>query len=394
MKKIIFLVIFLLIAAGVIYFIGLKSPTKSPDTALNRSARSEESYVISKGPAPSIPFQLPDGYVVHIFASGLGSARDLQFTPAGTLLTSDPSRNTVIALPDNNNDGIADEEKIIISEGDKVHGLTFYNNYLFVAQVDKVVRYNWNEDTLTASSKKNLFSLPQNYDHNNRTIVFDKVGMMFVSVGSTCNVCREQPTQGGSIFISDQNGQNKEVYATGLRNAAFLAINPITGQLWATEMGRDNLGDNIPPDEINIIKQNQNYGWPDCYGSKVPDKLFNKGANCQNTISPIFEIPAHSAPLGLAFIESQQFPSSWQGDLLVAYHGSWNRSTAIGYKIVHLNVTGDKITGSQDFMTGFNIGTKREDSLGRPADVAFDSKGNLYISDDKTGTIYIVQKEK
>jgi glucose/arabinose dehydrogenase len=199
---------------------------------------------------------------------------------------------------------------------------------------------------------------------------------------------------GGSVFESDLNGREPTVMATGLRNAAFLAINPITEQLWGTEMGRDNLGDNVPPDEINIIKEGQNYGWPDCYGNKIPDKTFNRYANCTNTVSPIFEIPAHSAPLGLAFINSKQFPSSWQGDLLVALHGSWNRSTAIGYKVVHLIVRGDKITGSEDFMTGFNPGTQQNDSLGRPADVAFDKEGNLYISDDKAGVIYIVQKEE
>lgn len=361
----------------------------------NSTLENSASYKISSGVVPNIPLQLPTNYVIHVFASGLGSPRVLQFSPNGTLLVSNPNGNNVYALPDKNNDGIADENKVVINGENHVHGLAFYNGKLFIADVDKVVRYSFDESGIAATKDKVLFSLPGNDDHNNRVLTFNSSGLMFVTVGSTCNVCRETPKQGGSIWVSNANGDNPQIFATGLRNAAFTAINPTSGELWGSEMGRDYLGDNIPPDEINIIKSSQNYGWPNCYGDKIHDTNFDKSSNnpCNLSISPIYQIPAHSAPLGVTFINSSQFPTDWQGDLLVAYHGSWNRSTAIGYKVVHLNVAGNEITGSDDFLTGFLQGSTKDSSLGRPVDMVFDKLGNLYLSDDKAGNIYIIQKK-
>jgi len=219
---------------------------------------------------------------------------------------------------------------------------------------------------------------------------------MYVSLGSTCDVCSQSPNVGGSILISNSEGSSPRVFAKGLRNAAFLAINPESDELWSTEMGRDHLGDNIPPDEIDIIKQGDDYGWPNCYGNKIWDKEFNKGKTdpCTNTTAPIYEIPAHSAPLGLVFIKSKQFSPDWQNDLLVAYHGSWNRSVPTGFKIVHLNAEGNSIIGSEDFMTGFQVGPNAKSAFARPVDLVFDKQGNLYVSDDKSGNIFIVQKKK
>jgi glucose/arabinose dehydrogenase len=347
------------------------------------------------GKSPSIPFSLYSGYAVHVFADGLEYPRDLQFSPGGVLLVSDPLGGLVYALPDKNADGVADFKKVIISGENRPHGLAFYQDKLYVAEVDKVVLYNWDESQLRASKDKVLFTLPKNNNHNSRTIAFDNSGRMYVSVGSTCNVCHESSDLSAAILISDINGNNLSVFAKGLRNSPFIQFNPKTNELWATEMGRDNLGDNLPPDEINIIRENKDYGWPNCYGNKIEDLNFNSGTSCKNTEPLIYEIPAHSAPLGLVFINSSQFPDNWQGDLLVSYHGSWNRSVPIGYKIVHLTVDNNKITSSEDFVSGFlpEGSGKGTDSLGRPVDLTFDSSGNLYISDDKSGTIYIVQKK-
>ncbi|HEX7041927.1 MAG TPA: PQQ-dependent sugar dehydrogenase [Patescibacteria group bacterium] len=396
MKKIWLIpIFFVLLLTGV--FISRKQTVKVP--SLNNPQASikpsANSYQISSGSVPSIPFSLPSGYTIHIFASNLTNPRDMIFTPNGTLLVSSPKENEVYALPDKNQDGVADQNIVIISGENHPHGLAFYNTHLFVADVDRVVRYTWNDSTLSASKDKNLFSLPENNDHNNRTILFDKNGNLFVSVGSTCNVCHESSPFSATVLKSNENGDSPTIFATGLRNAAFLALNPTTGEIWATGMGRDYLGDNLPPDEINILMSNQNYGWPYCYGNRIHDNNFDprNTHSCSSTTAPIYEIPAHSAPLGLTFINSSQFPSDEQGDLLVAYHGDWNRSTPIGFKIVHLRVNGNNISGSDDFLTGFLQSSNASDALGRPADMIFDSKGNLYISDDKAGNIYIVQKK-
>ena len=389
----------IVLIVAVVIFISLESTKNSNKSITSMPAKKTEiknpQYQISTGQIPNFPFKLPNSFVIHIFASGLGNPRVLTFSPGGTLLVSVPSSNQVIALPDKDRNGVADSEKIVVSGENHVHGLSFYKGKLFIADVDRVVRYNWNEENLQATFDKVLFNLPENNDHNNRTIAFDKQGNMYISVGSTCNVCHENDHRSATVMISNENGDNPRIFATGLRNAAFTAINPLTNELWGTEMGRDYLGDDIPPDEINIIKQNNNYGWPNCYGNKIPDLSFNPNANCSNTIAPIYGIPAHSAPLGLVFINSQEFPRGFQNDLLVAYHGSWNRTTPTGYKVVHLTVKDNSITSSQDFLTGFlpsDVLNGPNNAYGRPVDLVFDTFGNLYISDDKAGNIYIIQK--
>lgn len=155
----------------------------------------------------------------------------MTFSPGGTLLVSDTKDNKVYALPDKNANGVADQNVTIISGENHVHGLAFYNNQLFIAKVDKIVRYNWNDQTISATKDKELFSLPENNDHNNRTLVFDKNGNLFVSVGSTCNVCHEASAFSATVVESNSNGDNPRVFATGLRNAAFLAINPTSDEL-------------------------------------------------------------------------------------------------------------------------------------------------------------------
>lgn len=357
--------------------------------------KSDGKTKISPKNISDIPFTITKDFTIHVFASGLGNPRDLQYSPEGTLLVSSPNSGTIYALPDKNKDGVADNNITIISGEAHPHGLAFYGNKLYIAEVNKVVRYNWDEANLKATKDKDLFFLPENNNHNNRTLVFDSNGKMYVSVGSTCNVCNEKSNLSATVIVSDADGNNPTVFARGLRNSPFVQFNVKTGELWGTEMGRDNLGDNIPPDEINIIKQNTDYGWPNCYGSKIPDTNFNPSATCQNTQIPVYQIPAHSAPLGLTFIDSVQFPSDWQGDLLVAYHGSWNRSTPSGYKVFHLKVSGSTITDSEDFLTGFisSSAVSGSSALGRPVDLTFDSLGSLYLSDDKSGNVYIIQKK-
>jgi glucose/arabinose dehydrogenase len=385
MKKssfiLVILVIFLLLLIG---FWAVKNKNTTPNIPSPSSPTSNSNII----PA-NLPLNLPVSYTLGIFAQGLGGVRDLEFSPGGTLLASITSAGKVVAIPGKN--GQADLVKDVLAGLNNPHGIIFYGGKLYVAQETKLVRYNWDEQYLKATQDKVLFNLPSGGRHFTRSIVFDSSGKLYVSIGSTCDVCNESNPFLASIIISDADGNNPQVIASGLRNSVFVAINSKTNEVWATEMGRDYLGDNLPPDEINIIKST-NYGWPNCYGNKIPDTNFNPNAtsdSCQNTEPPTYQIQAHSAPLGLAFINSSQFPADWQGDLLVAYHGSWNRSVPDGYKVVHMKVSGNQILGEEDFTTGFLQGSQ---VIGRPVDLIFDKSGNLYISDDKSGNIYIVQK--
>lgn len=342
--------------------------------------------VTTSGANPSL--KLPSGFSIGIFAENLGGVRDLEFSPGETLLASVPSEGKIIALREK--DGKA-EVKDVLQGLDRPHGIAFYDGRLFVAEETQVVRYTWSEQRLEAIRDKVLFTIPAGGRHFTRSIAFDGQGQLYLSIGSTCDVCNENLPFLATVIVSDSEGKSPRVFSSGLRNSVFIAVNPETNEVWATEMGRDFLGDNLPPDEINILKNGKNYGWPNCYGNKVPDRNFNPRANkatCANSESPVYEIPAHSAPLGLTFINSSQFPAGWQGDLLVAYHGSWNRSTPVGYKIVRMNVEGNRILGEEDFLTGFMEGSE---AIGRPVDLTFDKAGNLYISDDKSGAVYIVK---
>ncbi len=344
------------------------------------------------GDPVDFPLKIASDFKIGIFAKDLGAARDLQISSGGTLLVSSKDSGAVYALPDKNKDGRADEKTEVLTGLDKPHGIAFYGEKIFVAELRKVSRYSWNEKTLAAKFEKKLFDLPYNGGHSTRSIVINSDGDLFVTICSSCNVCVEKHPWLAAVIVSDVDGKTPKVFAKGLRNSVFIKLNPTTEELWGTEMGRDLLGDNLPAEEINIVREGRNYGWPTCYGNKVHDKKFghnHKDGECESTEAPIYEFQAHSAPLGLTFINSPQFPASWQGDLLVAYHGSWNRSIPTGYKIVRMSVDGNKITGEADFITGFLQGSN---ALGRPVDLEFDKAGSLYISDDKIGVVYKVVK--
>lgn len=334
----------------------------------------------------SLPLILPEGFKIGIFAQDLSRPRDLQFSPNGALLVSNMGAGEILTLIDKDNNGVIDEKKVIIKGLNSPHGLAFFNNKLFVADEEGVHRYNWNEENLAATFDKKILDFPSAGGHFTRSIIFDSNGKMYVSIGSTCNVCVENHPWYASVIVSDEDGNNPQVFASGLRNAVFLAKKPNTDQIWVTEMGRDLLGDNLPPEEINILQQGD-YGWPYCYGDKVRDNTFQPNVNvpCANTVSPVGTMTAHSAPLGLAFINNDKFPENWQGDLLVALHGSWNRSTPSGYKVIRKDIEGDRVVGEEDFLTGFLQGSN---SIGRPVDLEFSEDGSLYLSDDKSGRVY------
>lgn len=392
-KGFIILVVLFIFLAVAYYFIRNKvgdvAPAILPPKTVESIPQAENKTPSKVGEKPTLPFSLPSGFSIGIFAKNLSGARDLEFAPDGTLFVTLTSSGKIVAISDTNNDGTSDKTKDVATGLKRPHGLSFHDGKLYVAEETAVSSYDWDGKTWELTNKKLLFSLPPGGRHFTRTLVFDKSGKLYISVGSTCDVCVEKNLMNGTILISDPAGTTARIFSRGLRNSVFITLNTKTGEVWATEMGRDWLGDDLPPDEVNIIKDGGDYGWPYCYGDKIYDTNFGQkdSSYCQNTIAPIYEIPAHSAPLGLTFINSKQFPADWQGDLLVAYHGSWNRSVPTGYKVVHMKVNGNQILGEEDFLTGFLSG---DQALARPVDLTFDQAGSLYISDDKVGYIFKV----
>lgn len=402
-KKILFaiLIIIVLVIIGlVIYFYPSLNPVLGP-TAGNINqilppANQNTNQPVPPNPTnPALsdwkanqqgPLTILGNLKISIFADNLKSPRVLLFDLAGNLLVSAMGEDSVYAIK-------SDQTKIkLISGLNNPHGLALKDAYLYIAETDKVQRYAYDQANLKLGSAEKLFDLPNDGGHSTRTIKFGTDGYLYVSVGSSCNVCEEADQRRAAILKYNPQDWTYEIFSSGLRNTAFFVSNPLTNQWWGNDMGRDLLGDNIPPDELNILQAGKDYGWPVCYGQGINDRDFDKNIYiqnpCNNKFNPTWEYPAHNAPLGLAFIDSKLFPKEWQGDLLVSLHGSWNRSVPDGYKVVHLNVEGDKVTASEDFITGF---LKSNAAIGRPVDLVFGSDGALYLSDDKAGVIYLIK---
>lgn len=254
--------------------------------------------------------------------------------------------------------------------------------------------FEYDPQTRKAAKSRKLFDLPGGGRHFTRTILFlppPEQDKLLISVGSSCDACEENDWRRAKILLAEGEGGSLRAFASGLRNAVFMRLHPETGDIWATEMGRDHLGDELPPDEINIIRAGYDYGWPHCYGNNLPDREFATPAawavSCKDKTPSRIDIPAHSAPLGLDFFPSRGWPEKYQGSLLVALHGSWNRSVPAGYKISLLRFAeGGAYLGQEDFVTGWLTG--KNSSLGRPVDIRIMPDGVLYISDDKAGVIY------
>lgn len=360
------------------------------------------------------PLQLPDGFSISIYAKNLGNPRVMMWGPDGNIWTSIPSQGKVVSVRDSNGDGAADETIVVVDGLNRPHGLASRCDpdspcKVYIAESDQVAVYEYDAANRKVVNKKKIVDLPDDGRHVTRTIMFMPASSelqrgepyphentLLISVGSSCDVCHETNAERAKIMAIDvQTGALKE-FAKGLRNSVFMAIHPVNGKVWATEMGRDLLGDDLPPDEINIIEEGKNYGWPICYGKNIHDTAFDKNTYVRNPCMEPFEtqsyidIPAHSAPLGLAFFPEEGWPEEYWHNLLVAYHGSWNRTEPTGYKLVRYRLDAQgKYLGSEDFISGW---LKNDRALGRPVDILIQPGGVIFVSDDKAGVIYRITR--
>lgn len=388
-------------------FSGIRLIVKKPSENISDSIREDKK-----------PLSIKDGAVVSIYAKDLGAPRALQFAPSGSLFVSVPNEGKIYALIDSNNDGFAEEKKAVMENLNNPYGFAFKCDKpdgeeekckMYIAETDKVSEFDFDKADSIASNGRKIIDLPADGRHLARTIMFmpyPDENKLLISVGSSCDVCIEKDGRRAKILVYDAGKKELKDFATGLRNSVFMAIHPVNGKIWATETGRDFLGDDVPPDEINIIEEGKNYGWPNCYGKNVHDTDFDKNAYVRNPCIEPFEtpsyidIPAHSAPLGLVFVPEEGWPEDMRHDLLVAYHGSWNRSTPAGYKIVRYKLDADgKYLGEEDFITGWlmdstDLPQTFEGALGRPVGILALPGGILYISDDKAGVVYKVTYKK
>lgn len=404
-NKILFLLFILFILAGVWRVVwrtwpALKPSLKQMDTKefVEKFPRSvemnsgEELPQVSSVKPTDFPLDLSSDFNISIYAENLESPRVLLFDDADRLLVSLTKAGEVVLLSDNDNNGFAETHTALLENLNNPHGLAFYKDWLYVAETDKIVRYQYSEEKgLLELPGEKIIDLPQEGRHFTRTIGFGPDEKLYISIGSSCDTCLESDERQATILAVNPDGTDSQIFASGLRNSVFFNWHPATGEFFATEMGRDHLGDDLPPDEINIIKKGPGYGWPFCYGKQVYDTVFRGVDNCKLSEPSFIDLPAHVAPLGLAFAPVS-WGDDWANDLLVAYHGSWNRSTPVGYKIVRFQAEENYQSPSDDFISGWL--TEDGSALGRPVDLVFDNNGRLFVSDDKTGLIYQVYPVK
>jgi glucose/arabinose dehydrogenase len=333
---------------------------------------------------------VPAGLKVTYFARNLDGVRFMAVAPDGALYATQPGRGRVVRLPDANRDGIADSVVVVVTGLNQPHGLAFHKGMLYVAATDGVARVTLGADGTSSGSPVYVNRYSGGGGHWSRTIVFGADSAMYVSVGSSCNLCIEQSPDRAAVLRFNEDGSGKRVFASGLRNAVGLAVEPQTGALWAAQNERDNLPPNhedLPPEEINILTDGGDYGWPYCYGDRVPNPEYDDAGRCAKTIPPAAKLQAHSAPLGMTFLtRATALPEEYRSDLLVAYHGSWNRDTPTGAKVVRIHVSDGKPGAVEDLVTGWQGADGSR--WGRPVDVVVASDGSVMISDDTGDAIY------
>jgi glucose/arabinose dehydrogenase len=336
---------------------------------------------------------LPAGFTANVFVAGLSSPRFMAIGPGGTIFVTGMTGGQIYALPDRNSDGVADEIQLWAEGLRQPNGLAFHEGYLYVGETNQVVRFRVGPDgARQGDSEPVVPDLPSGSGHWTRTVGFGPDGRLFVAVGSSCNVCEETDQRRAAISVYNADGADGRVFMRGLRNAVGFVWHPSTSEMWATNNGRDQLGDDLPFETVYQVRDGGNAGWPNCYpapGGLLPDPEFGQPDSCQTVDPPAVTFQAHSAPLGLRFYDGNSFPEAVRGDLFVALHGSWNRSAPVGYKVIRIPFAGGTPGQAEDFVTGWMASEgNRESVWGRPVDVLVAPDGALLVSDDDGGAIY------
>jgi glucose/arabinose dehydrogenase len=329
--------------------------------------------------------RLPAGYTSTVFVDGLRDPRFMAVAPDGTLLVAERGADRVIALPDRDRDGVADETIVVGSGYDLAHSLAVAGDgQLLVAGVTRVTRVAIGGDLRETARSTFLDGLPGG-GHTTRTVQPLPGGSVLLSVGSSCNVCEETDDRRAAVSLIPPQGGSSRVFMRGLRNAVGLTIDPVTGDVWATNMGRDFLGDDSPPETLYRVQDGADAGWPRCHAGTIVDPDFGArpspatGAiGGQGVVAPQGMFQAHAAPLAIAF---------WQDRALIAFHGSWNRSSKVGYEVAWMPWSDGPAGPLETFAGGF-LDPSTGQATGRPAGLVVGADDALYVSDDKAGIVY------
>lgn len=360
------------------------APTKAAPTAQSGPPQAHQ--------LPGGTIMLPAGFDIGVFASNVGQARFMAVRPSdGALFVAD-AKGRVLILPDANHDGKADGTIVFVSGLNLPSSIAFYQDWVYVAETSQVIRYSAPNNAVQPQGNKEVVipNLPPPTDHWTRTIAFGPDGKLYLAIGSPCDVCNNTDERRAAISVYDPDGKNGRLFATGLRNAVGITWQPGTNQMWAAINGRDNLGDNLPPDDLRRVNDGGFYGWPYCYNGQNPNPEYKDPSKCANAPPDDVALPAHSASLGLTFGDKLNAPQEYKDSIYIAYHGSWNRTVKTGYKVVRVPMVDGKPGQPQDFAWGWLPGSADNPGQvwGRPVGVTVGSDGALYITDDTGGRVY------
>lgn len=339
--------------------------------------------------------KLPVGFSISIYAEDVPNARTLALGRHGVVYVGSRQQGKVYAVNDSNGDGFADKHYLVASNLNMPNGVAYSGGDLFVAETNRILRFKQIDNNLDKLLKPEVIydKLPNDMHHGWKYLRFGPDNKLYTAVGAPCNVCLPKQDIYTSLVRLNKDGSEFEVLARGIRNSVGFDWQPETNQLFFTDNGRDNLGDDIPPDELNKwVEKGQHFGFPFCHSGRISDPVFGKRGKCSQYTEPEWEFKAHMAPLGLRFYTGNQFPKRFINQLFVAQHGSWNRTKPHGYRIALIKFKEGKPVSEQAFLTGWL--TSEGKVLGRPTDILQMPDGSLLITDDSLGVIYRVEYKK
>jgi glucose/arabinose dehydrogenase len=335
--------------------------------------------------------KLPPGFQISVWAEGVRAARSLAQSPGGTIFVGTWNANSVYALRDENKDGKADRVLTPITGLTNMpNGVAFRDGALYVAEINRVLRYDGIESKLESAGTPVVVTdkFPTDKHHGWKFIRFGPDGMLYIPVGAPCNICdRGDPYN--TIWRMRPDGSGLEIFARGVRNTVGFDWHPATRELWFSDNGRDNFGDDQPGDELNHApKAGMHFGYPFCHEGKIPDPEFGAKGQCSASEPPAQRLAAHAGAVGIRFYTGTQFPQQYRNQIFIAEHGSWNRSPGIPYNGNRISVArleGNKVVSYEPFAEGWLEGRTR---WGRPVDLEVLPDGSMLVSDDQAGAIY------
>lgn len=339
---------------------------------------------------PLSSIKMPAGFSISVYAE-VEDARSMAISPSGTLFVGNRDGDKVYAVKDTDGDFKADKKWVLASGLNSPNGVAFKDGDLYIAEISRITSIKGVESKLSNPGAPEVVydKYPTDASHGWKYIAFGPDGKLYVPVGAPCNICEPKDPIYASITRINTDGSGLEVYASGIRNTVGFTWHPNTGNLWFTDNGRDMLGDDIPPCELNTITEaGQNFGYPYCHGGTIKDPEFGNKKSCAEFVKPAQVLGAHVAPLGIKFYTGSMFPAEYKDQILFAEHGSWNRSKKSGYKISLVKLDANsKSVSYETFASGW-LNEAEQKAWGRPVDVLLLPDGSMLVSDDQAGVIY------